>query len=278
MVFPARMSGAIIPESLYLDGTIYLLHDCTTSAVIAFDVDDETVATIDMPGERDPDWPWHARSKLMEMSGRLCVATNHGHNRAALWLLTADRRWEQRCVLGDERDVDDNEEDNGPSADRGMMAGVWDCDGVLAMYLDFRIGDYDKLCLYRVPNGEMFKAELPRDLPPEMEDFALCWGYKPTLVSPGSIVGDELGQDESRGDQMADIMEPLKLANEKDKRKGHEDALFTVCFMDFVVRIMRRLPDRMQDVLEMPMLCPGDPGFFFEKASFSRIQHIYLTN
>ncbi|RLM74060.1 uncharacterized protein C2845_PM15G20230 [Panicum miliaceum] len=139
--------------SLYLDGIIYILHDCTTSVVIAFDVDDETVTTIDMPGERDPDWPWHAR--------------------AALWLLTADRRWEQRCVLGDEGHIDN--EDDGPSADRCKFAGVWDCGGVLAMYLDFRIGDYDKLCMYHVANGEMFKAELPRDLTPEREDFALCW-------------------------------------------------------------------------------------------------------
>lgn len=234
------------------------------------------VPTIDMPGERDPDWPWHARSTLMEMSGRLCVATNHGHHRATLWLLTADRRWEQRCVLGDERHVD-NEED-GPSGDRCQMAGVWDCDGVLAMYLHFRIGNCDKMCLYHVANGEMFKAELPRDLTPEREDFALCWGYKPTLVSPGSIVGDELGQDESCRDQMADIMEALKLASEKDKRKGHEETLFTVSFMEFMVRIMRRLPDRMQDVLEMPMLNPGNSGLFFENASFSRMQHIYLAN
>ncbi|CAN6249948.1 unnamed protein product [Urochloa humidicola] len=283
MVFPAGMSGSIIPESLYLDGTVYILHDCSPSAIIAFDVDYEKVTVIDIPGDRDPGWPWHARSKLMEMSGRLCVVTNHGHHRVAIWLLTADRRWEQRCVIGNEANIV-SEEDEGNEAnivseedeggvDRCFMNGVWDCGGVLAMYLDFRIGDYDKLCLYHVAEKKMFKADLPRDLTPDNEDFALCWGYKPTLVSPGSIIG-ELGQDEKRRDWTVDIMKPLKLANEKDKSKGYEETMDTMSFMEFMVRIIQKLPENMQDVLEMPMLTPGDSGFFFESASFSRMQHI----
>jgi F-box interacting protein len=176
MVFPAAagMSGAIIPESLYLDGSIYILHNCRTLMVIAFDVDDETVTTIDIPGERDPDWPWHARSKLMEMSGRPCLSTNHGRHRVALWLLTVDPRWEQRCVIGNEADVSDGEDEG--SVDRCLVVGVWDCGGVLAMFLDFRIGDCDRMCLYQVANEEMFvKGDLPRDFTPDSRAVFPFW-------------------------------------------------------------------------------------------------------
>lgn len=47
------VDGRISGESLYMDGTIYLLH-IDKSVILAFDVDDETVATIDLPGEREP--------------------------------------------------------------------------------------------------------------------------------------------------------------------------------------------------------------------------------
>jgi hypothetical protein len=71
---------------------------------------------------------------------------------------------------------------------------------------------------------------------PDREDVALCWGYRPTLVAPGSIVG-ELSQDENNRDRSIDIMKPLKLANEKDKLKGHEETMDTVSFM---ARIMQK--------------------------------------
>lgn len=282
MVLPeGTMCGGIIQESLYMDGTIYLLHDFQSTLILAFDVDDETVTTIDVPGERDPDSrSGHARSKLMVMSGRPFLTTNHGHHRVALWLLTADHQWQQVCVIGNEGDAAVNEEDVDPSADRCRMSGIWDCGGVLAMYMDIRAGEYDHLCLYDIASEKMFKANLPRDLTPEEMDFALCWGYKPTLVSPGDVVG-ELSQDEEkrRRRTAANVMDALKPVTEKDKWKGHEETLDTVCFMNFLVRIMRKLPDNLQDVLEMPMLNPGGPGFFFENASFSRIhQQVYWTN
>ena len=69
---PARMSGS----SVCLDGRIYLLAD--HSRVLAFDADDETVTAIDLPGERAPGDEKHAKSRLMEMSGRLCAATACG--------------------------------------------------------------------------------------------------------------------------------------------------------------------------------------------------------
>ncbi|CAN6236088.1 unnamed protein product [Urochloa humidicola] len=93
-------------SSIYLDGVVFVL-DGDKSVIVAFDVDDETVTTIDLPGERDPDWPRHVRSRLMEMDGRVCVVTNLGHHhRAGMWLLTADhRQWERRCVMELEGDL-----------------------------------------------------------------------------------------------------------------------------------------------------------------------------
>jgi hypothetical protein len=228
MVLPeGTMCGGIIQESLYIDGKIYLLHDFGSSLILAFDVDDETVTTIDMPGERNPNsHSRHARSKLMVMSGRPFLTTNHGHHRVAPWLLTVDHRWEEVGVIGNEGDAA-NENDVDPSADRCMMSGIWDCGGVLAMYLDIRPGEYDQLCLYHIASEKMFKANLPRDLTPEETDFALCWGYKPTLVSPGDVVG-ELSQDqdeEERRCRTANIMEALKPGIEKDKWKGHDETL-----------------------------------------------------
>jgi hypothetical protein len=39
----------------------------------------------------------HAKSKVVETSGLLCVATASGQAKFALWLLTPDRQWERRC-------------------------------------------------------------------------------------------------------------------------------------------------------------------------------------
>ncbi|CAD6262484.1 unnamed protein product [Miscanthus lutarioriparius] len=73
---PPGIDGAIqSQESLYMDGTVYLL-DVDRSVILAFDVDDETVTTIGLPGKRDRGHPRHVRSRLMEMQGRLCLATN----------------------------------------------------------------------------------------------------------------------------------------------------------------------------------------------------------
>ncbi|KAK8443815.1 hypothetical protein SEVIR_9G037301v4 [Setaria viridis] len=58
--------GEITGQSLYMDGTIYLLH-VSKSAILAFDVDSETVTNIGLPEPR------HAISKLMEVSGRPCL-------------------------------------------------------------------------------------------------------------------------------------------------------------------------------------------------------------
>jgi len=52
---------------------------------------------------------------------------------------------------------------------------------------------------------------------------------------------------------------PVSL-NERDRRKGHKATLHTVCFMEFLVRIMQKLPENMNEVAEMPLLKPKDSG------------------
>lgn len=42
-----------------------------------------------------------------------------------------------------------------------------------------------------------------------------------------------------------------------------------VCFMEFLVRIMQKLPDDLQDVLEMPLMGSEDPVFFSVDALYS---------
>jgi len=83
-----------------------------------------------------------------------------------------------------------------------------------------------------------------------LKEYAFCWGYKPTLVPPGSIVG-ELSQEKkkSRGRTM-DIMKPLEPLNEQEKRKGRDATLTIVCLMEFLAGVMRRLPENLQQVIE----------------------------
>ncbi|KAL6652131.1 hypothetical protein ACP70R_011056 [Stipagrostis hirtigluma subsp. patula] len=257
-VLPAGLSGRNNPESLYMDGTIYLLHANGPARVLAFSVDDETVTTIDTPSQHDPHWPW-PRSKLMEMYGRLCIAMSHDHHRVALWLLSADNQWEQGHVIRFKGDIAEDE-----YRDRSTIHGVWDCGGVLVMYINFSTDDGGKLCLYHVACNKMFKANLLDDLAPERSSYAFCWGYKPTLVSPGSIVAEPNQDEERHEDRTVDIMKALKPINEEDRNEGKRETLATVCFMEFLLRIMQKLPDNMQDVVEMPMIDSGGAGFFFE--------------
>ncbi|CAO2036304.1 unnamed protein product [Urochloa humidicola] len=238
-------------ESLYLDGVVFVL-DVDKSVILAFDVDDETITTIDLPGEQDPDWPRHVRSTLMEMDGRLCLVTNLGHHhRAGLWLLTADHQWERRCVIELKGDVY-HRDDKGNMYDCSVT-GVWHCSGVLAVYIQGMTAANNRLCLYQLATEEMFDAKLPRDMVPELSSYTFCWGYKPTLVAPQSIV--QLSQEEERRrNNAAGIMEALKPINDKDSREGKKAILDTVCFMEFMVSIMRKLPDGLQDVIELPLL------------------------
>ena len=229
---------------------------------LAFDVDDETVASIHLPGEGEP---WHrlAVSPLMAVWGRPCVGVDtEDRNGRALWLLTAEHKWQR---IYDHR--------RSTRLQRYSIDGVWDCGGTLAMFLRLsprEDGMYDKLLLYCTETKKLRELSLLRSLTPECSsDYALCWGYKPTLVSPGSVVGDgELNQDEeSRRHRTADIMAALKPVNERDRRKGHKETLDTVCFMEFLVRIMQKLPENVEDVIGMPLLKSKLSGYysFFKK-------------
>ncbi|CAN6322174.1 unnamed protein product [Urochloa humidicola] len=258
------LDGEIIRgESLYMDGKVYLLR-YSNSAILAFDVDAETVTTTDLPGEREP-WRREAMSGLMVLSGRPCVAMHDLHSRA-LWLLTAEHRWEMRCAI------------DGDVLDRYSLAGVWDCGGVLLMYLQKcrrEDGGDDKFLLYRDGiKKKVAELNLPISKTPELSDYALCWGYKPTLVSPGSIVG-EVEQGEGEGEERCrdrtvdDIMAALKPVDERHRRVGQEATLDTVCFMEFLLRIMRALPENMRDVIRMPLLKPEDAESGFHSDSDS---------
>jgi hypothetical protein len=251
------LDGEISGESLYLDGTIYLLH-VDKAVILAFDVDDETVTAIDLPGERDEHGCKIMSTTLLLISGRPCVDTQDSHGRA-LWLLTVEHQWERKCVINDKASSDDRR-------DPYSITGVWDCGGVLFMYLrNEGYGDKDgKLCMYCTATKRMIEVNLPRKLTPREEwEYAMCWGYKPTLVSPGSIVVGEaiISQDEKeRRARTADIMAALMPLNERYRRKGHKATLHTVCFMEFLVRIMQKLPENMNEVAEMPLLKPKDSG------------------
>ncbi|KAL6652130.1 hypothetical protein ACP70R_011055 [Stipagrostis hirtigluma subsp. patula] len=254
-------------SSLYMDGMIYILN-VDKSVILAFDIDDETVTTIDLPGERDPSWPRHARSNLMEMSGHLCVATNLGHHRrAGLWLLTADRRWETRCVV--ELDTDACYQDDDFNHYDLSVAGIWECGGVMVLYLQGIKDGESKLCLYNVTSEEVLKAKLQCDLEPAGSEYALCWGYKPTLVSPATIVG-ELGQEaERRRNSSLDIMEALKPIYEADRSEGQKATLNIMCFMELLVGIMKKLPDGMLDVMKLPALDSEDTDLVSDNVVYS---------
>lgn len=209
-------------KSLYLDGTIYLHLE--KSVILAFEVDDETVSKIDVPGERQNARLLHGMFELIEMSGRPCMVRIAGCC-IALWLLTADHHREQMCVISDKDDIYCL-----------SIVGVWHCGGMLVLHFECSIDD---IWLYDVATKKIYKADMPGDLMVQRSDYELAWGYKPTLVSPGSIVG-EISQDlERRRNRSAHIMEVTNPLSLQDMRKGQEATLNTVCLMEFLVRIVQ---------------------------------------
>ncbi|KAL6652128.1 hypothetical protein ACP70R_011053 [Stipagrostis hirtigluma subsp. patula] len=243
---------------LYIDGMVYLLH-FDSSAILAVDVDDETADDIDLPGELGRGEPWDAPTQLFEMSGRPCVVANDTCRRV-LWLLTADHHWEQRCVIKENLELYSSALDY---LHRSPIAGVWDCGDVLVLLFWGNI-----LCLYHVATEKMFRADLPHDLVPEWSDYAICWGYKPTLLSPRSIVGKLNCQDEEqlrRPECLVDITEVVTPVKEQDRRKGQKATLDTVCFMELLVRIIKKLPSDVHDVVRIPLMMDSESRVFFSE-------------
>jgi F-box interacting protein len=258
-----RGNVAISQHSLYMDGKIYLLlsHSKTNpAAILAFDVDDETVTSIDLPIEQDP---LGYTSGLMELSARPCVVTDYGGG-CALWLLSVDHRWQRRCLIGEPR--------SGHRIYPDSIVGAWDCGGLLVLCYRDDLYNADRLFLHDLTTGKMFMPNLESVVTlkcSESSNLAFCWGYRPTLEAPSSVVG-KLNKDKDDGCRECStyIMKALKPVAEQDRRKGQEATLNTVCFMDFLVRIMQKLPEDMQQVLEMKMPDSDDPDFTFENVLF----------
>lgn len=218
-----------------MDGTIYL-PTCNKPLILAVDVDDEIVTTIDLPGGENDDSRSNLHFGLMEMSGRPCVVTHQG-TRNTLWLLNStDHRWEPRyvCVT---------------NISHSALQGIWDCSGLLVMYLQNWPRD-DKLRLYDVATDKAFEANLQDNQVPDWSNHTLCWGYRPTLVSPETVVSKLVNHDVELHQDPASILQPLMPANEQDRKRGRKVTLRGVCFMNFLVGIMEKLPHGMQDVVD----------------------------
>ncbi|KAF2920247.1 hypothetical protein DAI22_08g195500 [Oryza sativa Japonica Group] len=214
----AGLDGDMIHRrSLYMDGTVYLLN-ADKETVLAFDVDDETITSIALPGER-------------VAKGRQCCDQKF----IAVWLLTTERRWKRRCAFRNDW------------CWPATVAGVWDCGGALLIVI--QADDESSIFMYDDATGEVSRLNPPPDASPEKSDYRIRWGYKPTVVTPASIVG-EFDQEKQRcRDIAADVLAAVTPLNEMHKRKGQEAALHTVCFMEFLVGVMRKLPGNLRRVI-----------------------------
>ncbi|GJN01886.1 hypothetical protein PR202_ga19188 [Eleusine coracana subsp. coracana] len=163
-------------------------------------------------------------------------------------MLTADQQWERRCVIAEEGDSYLHDILYG-----APIIGIWDYGDVLLLLFEGWRDGIDRLCMYHVATETMYRANLPCDLNLQVSDYEICWGYRPTLLSPGSIVG-ELNQvnKEPRRHLSAEVMKLLTPVKEQDRRKGRKATVHTVCFMEFLVYIMRKLPHDMQDLIGVP--------------------------
>ncbi|EAZ43169.1 hypothetical protein OsJ_27761 [Oryza sativa Japonica Group] len=196
-------------RSLYMDGTVYLLN-ADKETVLAFDVDDETITSIALPGERVASRGRTSNRISWRCPGRRCAFRND-------WCWPA------------------------------TVAGVWDCGGALLIVI--QADDESSIFMYDDATGEVSRLNPPPDASPEKSDYRICWGYKPTVVTPASIVG-EFDQEKQRcRDIAADVLAAVTPLNEMHKRKGQEAALHTVCFMEFLVGVMRKLPGNLRRVI-----------------------------
>ena len=143
---------------------------------------------------------------------------------------------------------------------------------MLVLCFEFSEIDSDckgKVWLYDVATKKLFRADMPGDLAVKSVGcYEVCWGYKPTLISPGSIAGEsEFDQGlERRRNRSAHITEAMNPLGPLDRRREQEGTLNTVCLMEFLIRIVQKLPHDLQDVVEMPKIDSEDPGFLFESS------------
>lgn len=218
----ARIRGA----SIYMDGTVYLL-DVNTSAVLALHVDGETATPVALPG-------YHVVSVLMEVSGRVCVAMADGPTRTALWLLAPGdgHRWERRFIC-----------------DRKLysLVGAWDCGGGSLLLLTNGTGI---LLSDGSSSSKVVECATPRSLTMEKKtEYALCWGYRPTIVSPRSIIGARSHVRQNLG-RIYDIVEPVI---ELHKERARAERLHVKCVMELLLQVMRTLPQEREHFLKQQL-------------------------
>ena len=151
-------SRDVFINSLYTDGIVYLLH-IPKKVVFTFDVDDETVATINLPGNGNIPADYLETSKLMEVLGRPCIQTYNWES-TTLWILTVDYQWEQKCVFGVKNTNDKS------------INGAWDCGGVLVLHMNGCFNDPGRLYLLRPSTTGIFCTNLPCNLNPELKEYA----------------------------------------------------------------------------------------------------------
>lgn len=156
----------------------------------------------------------------------------------SLWLLTSDQQWVRLGKFW-------------CGGTGTKLTGAWDCGGVLLIYLKHRFTASLHLFDTR-DEGTCPKLLVPRPVAPEggcgSSELVMCWGYKPTLVSPGSIVGDAPPRQRSGGGGM--VAAALKPMLERDVSAGREGTLESVCFTNLLLYIMTKLPDKAHDVIK----------------------------
>ncbi|CAM0947884.1 unnamed protein product [Alopecurus aequalis] len=176
----------------------YEVEDFVVTMVLAFDVDDEVATSIAVPEGEERDI---SDFMMLEVRGRPCIYKQKGQY-TVIWLLTPDHRWEQLYILV-----------NGNSQPDDYFAGAWDCGGDLLFALFKISGAY----LYNLReaavedkegSGSRLAALSSLTIEYERpEQFNGTWfgessnllDYRPTLISPASIVGDVALSDRPPG-------------------------------------------------------------------------------
>ncbi|CAM0947893.1 unnamed protein product [Alopecurus aequalis] len=167
----------------------YEVEDYVVTMVLAFDVDDEVATSIAVPEGEERNI---SDSMMLEVRGRPCIYKRKGQY-TVIWLLTPDHRWEQLYILVNENAQPDD-----------YFAGAWDCGGDLLLALFKISGAY----LYNLReaavedkqgSGSRLAALSSLTIEYERpEQINRTWfgessnllDYRPTLISPASIVGD----------------------------------------------------------------------------------------
>jgi F-box interacting protein len=176
--------------SLCIGGKVYLLDE-RRLRVLAFDVDNETISTVQLPAAGI------VCSDLMEVGTRLCIAMhNEDEDEILLWLLTSSLEWERRCALRHVAEPRD-------WSFHCWVVGAWDCgeNRLLAWYRGqgLRLYDMRGMASYagaREPAGR-WTLEDQTDSGDHLRrgygQYRLCWGYRPTAISPKIAVGNCTG-------------------------------------------------------------------------------------